>query len=108
MAFDPTYRDINSLFAGWTEDGTNITLPIASLPELTAAEADATTGDSRKVIFAIMERLRIWFRDLAAADRPTKITVTRSDFSDPSNDTITYTYAIQIVTEATGVEVVAE
>jgi len=36
----------------WSEDGTDVTFPIASIPELTAAEADGATGDMRKCIYS--------------------------------------------------------
>jgi hypothetical protein len=44
MAFDPAP---SSLFPSWSEDGTTISVPIASIANLTAAEADGTTGDWR-------------------------------------------------------------
>lgn len=110
MAFDPTYRDINSIFAGYSADASNITLPIANVPELTATEADEdpTVGDSRKLIFALMERFFQWYQAIPSGDRPTRLTITRSDFSDPSTGQITKTYAVQVVTVPTGIEVVAE
>ena len=43
--------------ASWSENGTNVTFPIASVPELTAAEADADTGNISKVLFAICEKI---------------------------------------------------
>jgi hypothetical protein len=39
---------------GYSSDGTNITIPIASLIGLTAAEADAITGDWREILQAIL------------------------------------------------------
>lgn len=41
MAFNPLPTN---LIPSWSENGTNVTFPIASVPELTAAEADAVTG----------------------------------------------------------------
>ncbi len=38
--------------SGYASDGTNITIPIASLEGLTAGEANATTGDIRKLMLA--------------------------------------------------------
>lgn len=49
------------LFSGWTEDGTDITLPIASLPTLTAALADGATGDARAVAYALVDRMLAWY-----------------------------------------------
>jgi len=39
---------------GYSSDGTNIIIPIASLVGLTAAEADAITGDWREILQAIL------------------------------------------------------
>jgi hypothetical protein len=44
----------NSLFAGYAADGASLTIPIASLTGLTAAEADAVTGDWREILQAVM------------------------------------------------------
>jgi hypothetical protein len=42
------------LWSGYSSDGTNITLPIAQLPGLSVAEADAATGDWRDIIQAVI------------------------------------------------------
>jgi len=73
--FDPKPTNF---IASWSEDGSAVTFPLASLPELTAAEADAVAGDSRKVVYAVMERLNAWLDGLAAEDRPGKLTVGKS------------------------------
>jgi hypothetical protein len=44
------------IFPNYLSDGTNITIPIASLIGLTAAEADAVTGDCREILQAIFLR----------------------------------------------------
>ena len=75
MAFDPAP---SSLFASWSEDGTDITVPIASITDLTAAEADGTTGDWRDVIGRILDHLWAYREGLATADQPGKLTITRN------------------------------
>jgi hypothetical protein len=80
--------------ASWSEDGTNVTFPIASMAELTAAEADATTGDIRKVAFAIAEVLFQKYNSLAAADRPTKMTISKSSSVNTSTGVMTNTYTL--------------
>ena len=64
--------------ANWSEDGTNISVPIASFPELTADEADAANGDIRKIAFAILEKLFQSYNGKAAADRPAMWTMGKS------------------------------
>lgn len=97
MAFNPVPTN---LIASWSEDGTNITFPIASVPELTAAEADAVTGDSRKIIYALIERICEWHADLAVADRPTKMTVTRGNAFETAGGTFTRNYNLQFVLDS--------
>ena len=96
--------------ANWSEDGTNITLPLASLPETSAAEADATTGDIRKVMLALAEQMYQAYIALATADQPTKMVITRSTSVNDLTDVITRTYAFAFQAEASvgGIEVVAE
>lgn len=105
MAFDPapgTWLD------NWTEDGTDITVPIATFPEMTAAEADAATGDIRKVFFAILEKLVDAWNDTDAADRPTKMTVTKSAVIDTGTGVVTNTYTLRFYTSISSQEVVDE
>lgn len=103
MAFNPAP---SSWLASWSEDGTSITVPIATFPELTAAEADGTTGDIRKIAFALAEKLYQAYNGTAAADRPTKMTITRaSSVNDTTGDvTRTYTFRFTLVNTATEVK----
>lgn len=94
--------------ASWSEDGTNVTFPIASVPEMTAAEADATTGDARKVIYALAKKFYDKYAALAAADRPAQMTITKSEQANTSAATMTVSYVFQFVTTYTGQEVAAE
>jgi hypothetical protein len=92
MAFDPTPTE---LIAGWSEDGTDVTFPIASIPELTAAEADAVTGDSRKIIYALLEQIAAWFEALPLADQPTQLTISRGVAVETAPGVFTRSYNIQ-------------
>ncbi len=92
----------------WSEDGTNITVPIASFPELTAAEADAATGDIRKIVFAIIEKLYQAYNATATADRPTKWTMSKSTSVNTTTNVNTNTYSITIMTAIATQEVPAE
>jgi len=90
-----------------SEDTTNITLPLASLPELTAAEADGASGDIRKILYALMEQLYSVWAAQEVADRPTKFTMTRATSVNDDTGAITRMYAITLVTApvAGGIEV---
>jgi hypothetical protein len=53
----PAYRlSPEKVLPGYSSDGTNISIPIASVIGLTAAEADAVTGDWREILQAILLR----------------------------------------------------
>jgi hypothetical protein len=74
----------------WAEDATNITVPIASFPELTAAEADGASGDIRKVAFAVTKKLADVFEALPVADRPTQMTIGRYASSNQAGTEVTH------------------
>lgn len=103
MAFDPAP---SSLFASWSEDGTDITVPIASITDLTAAEADGTTGDWRDVMLRILDHVYNYNEGLATEDAPTKFTVTRSRYE--SNGSIVYSYNIDVFTDVDANSTTAE
>lgn len=87
----------------WSEDGTDISVPIASFPELTAAEADAATGDIRKICFALCKKLSDAWYALAAADRPAKMSINRSISVDSATgiqtQTISFTFKTSVLTQ---------
>jgi hypothetical protein len=69
------------VWPGYSSDGTNITIPIADLPGLSAAEADATTGDWREILQAILrsswqheDPIQDWF------SKPNTYTLFTKDF----------------------------
>lgn len=96
MAFD---AKPSTHINGWTEDGTNITVPIASFAELTAAEADATTGDIRKVAFALAEKLYALYVAMSVGDRPAKFVAQRSTSTNDANNTAVRTYVFTFQTD---------
>jgi hypothetical protein len=89
MAFSKTPTD---WIANWEEDGTDITVPIASFPELTAVEADASSGDIRKIAFAIIEKLFQAWIGTASADRPVQWTMSKSVQTNTTTGVQTNTY----------------
>lgn len=103
MAFDPAP---SSLFASWSEDGTNITVPIASIDDLTAAEADGTTGDWRDVMSRILDHVYNYYDGLATADTPSKISFRRS--RRESGNSIIYQYVVDVYNDVDSKSVTAE
>lgn len=90
MAFDPAP---SSLFSSWSEDGTDITVPIASITGLTANEADGTTGDWRSILGRILDHSYNYREGLASADKPTKLTISRTLFE--ANGSVVYRYIVE-------------
>lgn len=76
MSFSPIPT---SWIASWSEDGTTASFNLADLTdELTAAEADAATGDWRDIFKSIVEHTWAYFNGLATANRPAKLTITKN------------------------------
>lgn len=94
--------------ASWSEDGDDVTFPIASIPELTAAEADATTGDMRKVLFAICDQMYEVYNALETASKPTKMTIYRSTSTNDLTGAVTKSYQFVFSVDVGSVEVVDE
>lgn len=88
---------------------TSITLTDA-LTGLTDAMATSSTGDTRKVIFRLMEMLYNKYAAIPVADRPLKLSmnrVVREDTQSASGEFIR-DYTISIKTLITGVDVSSE
>jgi hypothetical protein len=64
----------SSAYPGYTDDGTGITIPISSLIGLTAASANATTGDARQVALSLMASAFNWYN--GASEKPAALTMT--------------------------------
>ncbi len=105
MPFDPKP---STWLANWSEDGTNITVPIATFAEMTAAEADATTGDIRKVLFAVCEALYAQWLATPAADRPTRMRITKTSVVDNTSGVTTHRFGLEFETQTTAQEVAPE
>ncbi len=71
-----------------------------TLPQLTDALADPTTGDIRSIAFALAEALyQAWLSQ--AGSQPAKMTITRSAATG-QNGTILYTYTLKFVLSPIG------
>lgn len=68
-------KEPTQMFAGMSEDGTDITLPLAAVPQITATEADAVGGDLRKVAYGLCHQMHAHIDGLDEADKPSKFRV---------------------------------
>lgn len=93
---------------GYTADSSGITIPLTALPGLSAAEADETTGDIRKVARAIFAALHAAFLAEAEADRPEQMQLSRYTNVDESSNTTTRTYQARFNVEVADEDVADE
>ena len=104
MAFSALPTDV---IASWSEDGTDVTFPIASVTQLDVDEADGVTGDSRRILFALIEQWYQWYVALPVADRPSQMTISKSS-SLQSDGTFKNTYTTVFYCAVTDQEVIDE
>jgi len=83
----------------WSEDATDITVPLASFPEMTAAEADAASGDIANILYAIAEKIATVWLATATADRPTMWRIGKSVTPDLVAGTEEAVYTLRFTTE---------
>jgi hypothetical protein len=81
---------------------------MGQLYEVTDTEANATTGDWRKVLFGLMEMIYYKWTGTATADRPGKVSVTRSASVNNATNEITRRYTVSITLNPGTVDVSAE
>jgi hypothetical protein len=103
------------IFSGYTFDtaANEIRIPLAALPGLSPAEADAATGNGMEVIRQIVDRTHSVVTALAPTARPTKATVAKPNPSIASGanippGTLRQTYALAFDLQPTGLELAAE
>lgn len=100
---------VTNWVSNWSEDGTNVTVAIASFPELSAAEADATTGDIRDVMYAVVDKFYDeYVSKSASTNQPTRVTIARSSSVNPTGTDIVYTYTFKFTVSLTPGEVADE
>jgi hypothetical protein len=98
------------LFPGLTIDGTDIKIPIANITGLTLVEADPTTGDGRELARTIIDVMVKRITALPQADRPTKMSVTKSNPQGIGVDQVRQAYSLSfdVSIESSGAALVAE
>ena len=97
MAFDPKPT---SWIENYSSDGTNITIPIATLDQLDAAGAHNDTGDIRQVLFALANYIsEVWYA-LPVADRSKKMQISKSISHNPNDNSYANVYVQRFDTEA--------
>ena len=103
MAFNPAPP---AWIPGWSENGTDISITAltTAFPQMTAAEADATTGDIRKVLYAICKKPWDVWNALAAGDKPTEMTIRNSNIVNGDGNIVS-NFTFEFVLVPSGLEV---
>lgn len=108
----PYNADPATWITGWTVSGSNLQIPIASIPKLTSAEAAAGTGaggDVRKCWYAILDRMfDVYNTKSIAGDAPTRMGVSKAATINTSTGVITSNYTLTFQTRADQEDVIAE
>lgn len=96
------------LAAGAATPSAGVFIPLASLPGLTAAEADAATGDGRKVAFELSRAIFSNFNALPTANRPNRFTITRGVPSGLDQTTVRQTFTLTFDIDFSGSDMANE
>lgn len=86
----------------------NITISNVDNPSVTDAEAHATTGDSRRILFGLLQDMYARFNAIGAADRPAKMQFLRSTSVNDVTQQGSVTFTIRFVTGDVVTEVADE
>lgn len=82
---------------GYSCDGTNMVIPIAAMPYLSAGQCDAATGDVRQIVFALQETIYQKWLTIPSSNRSERIQVSRSSTVYTNRITHTYTYQVSVI-----------
>ena len=99
------------LTSGYTATANDITMTIGTgglLSEISSAEANATTGDFRKLMYGTMEGFFSSYNAIPQADRPSKMVINRVTSENAQTGVFTRTYNISFQLDSTGFEVAPE
>jgi len=103
------------IFAGYTFDAitSEIRIPLTSIPGLSVAEANATTGNGMEVIRQIVDRTHAALTALAPTARPTKATVAKPNPAIASGanvlaGTLRQSYSLSFDLQPTALELASE
>ncbi len=83
-------------------------IPLATLTNLTAVEADTATGDGRKVLFELCRTAFTAFAALDANARPTRLTITRATPTGVDASKVRQAYTLTFDLDVTNADVAAE
>ena len=104
------YPGYEYLSAGGTVAADSLVIPTSALTGLTAAEANATTGDGREVYRHLVDKGTVNINALPQGSQPTRMSVSKSNPSGIGIDQIrqSYSSSFDITTSSDTAEMVPE
>lgn len=96
------------LLPNYSSDGTNITIPIADLAGLVAAEADPATGDGRKVAFELVKTMHENLQALDEAAKPAQFLTSESTPTGQGPNEVRKSYTFTFDVNISAVDVADE
>lgn len=107
MAFNPSptgyFPSITILASGDASPNSGVFIGFSDLDTYSVS----TTGDVRELIYSFVEAVSDTYLNLATADKPTQVSITRTA-SVPSDNVIRKTYSITVNLQVENVSVVSE
>jgi hypothetical protein len=94
--------------ASFANSKTYLCINLDDVPELTGAEANPSTGDMRKIVFALEQAIYDAMQAITTADRPAKWANNRQSSVNDSSDVVSRVFVNQFSTEIAGEEVADE
>jgi hypothetical protein len=86
----------------------SLVIPLSSIPELTSAEVNDTTGDIRRLLFAVVDSFYQAWNAKPNADRPVRMTVSRQTTVNDALGTTTRNYTFSFAISTGSIEVAPE
>lgn len=98
-----------AFFGGsYAADSDSFEVPLSFFPEITAGEADESTGDSRKIIYGLLSKWAAVLAALDAGNRPTKMTITKTAGAVNSSGQYNVTFNVGFTLAVSAADVAAE
>ena len=92
--------------ANYTATGTNLTIPLASLPGVSQVEADKDDGDYRRILRGILDGVQQAHSNLP--ETPDYFTITKSGFNGLGGTRVRVSYTVSFDMDVTEAEVIEE
>ena len=95
---------------GYAFANPNMTIPISAgaASQISTTEANATTGDIRQIFHGLCEMMYASYNGKAAADRPNRMTISKSASVDTSTGLTTLSFNMTFVCTSANVDVATE